>query len=89
MGTNSRILQDMTYNEIAELLSTIKESTTKEEWAQIMQDNKARNPYRLLQKYDLIVNSNSTRILIFKQQQGEALDSCQIVVKFSSIFDVV
>lgn len=89
MSTNSGILQDTTYNEIVELLIAIKECTTKEERAQIMRDNKARNPYRLLKKYDLIENSDSTRTLIFKQRQGEELDSCQVVVKFSSKFDVV
>ena len=89
MDTNSRILQDTTYKEIVELLSAIKECPTKEERAQIMWDNEARNPYRLLQKFDIVFNSDSSRILIYKQRQGEVLDSCQIVVKFSLIFDVV
>jgi hypothetical protein len=89
MGTNTGILMDTTYDEIVEFINAIKECATNDERRQIMRDNAARNPYRLLEKYDLIVNSDSTRILIFKQKGGSALDSCQIVVKFSSIFDVV
>ena len=89
MGTNSGILMDTTYNEIVEFINAIKECAANDERRQIMPDNAARNPYRLLEKYDLIVNSDSTKILIFKQRGGSALDSCQIVVKFSSIFDVV
>jgi hypothetical protein len=89
MGTNTGILTDTTYNEIVEFINAIKECATNDERREIMRDNAARNPYRLLEKYDLIVNSDSTRILIFKQKGGSALDSCQIVVKFSSIFDVV
>ena len=67
MGNNSGIIQDTTYNEIVELLGTLKECTTKEERAQIMQHNNTLNPYRLLQKFDIIINSDLTRILIYKQ----------------------
>ena len=67
MGTNTGILMDTTYDEIVEFINAIKECATNDERRQIMRDNAARNPYRLLEKYDLIVNSDSTRILIFKQ----------------------
>ena len=89
MGTNSGIIQDTAYSEIVELLCALKACTTKEERAQIMRDNNTLNPYRLLQKFDIIFNSDSNRILIYKQRPGAPLDCCQIVVRFSSIFDVV
>ena len=43
--------------------------------------------YKWIKKYDVHIVDTS-HILIFKQADGEALDACQRVVKYSRIFDV-
>lgn len=40
-------------------------------------------------KYDLIVNADSTKVLIYKQEDGASLYSCQQVAKYSNIFDII
>jgi hypothetical protein len=44
--------------------------------------------YKWIKKYDVHIVDTS-HILIFKQAEGEALDACQRVAKYSRIFDVL
>jgi hypothetical protein len=45
-------------------------------------------PYKWIKKYDLMTGETSN-ILIFKQEEGHALDSTQKVVQYSKIFYVL
>ena len=42
-----------------------------------------------MKKYDIITNSDSTKVLVYKQEDGEALDTSLQVSKYSNVFDVI
>ncbi len=42
-----------------------------------------------MKKYDIITNSDSTKVLVYKQEDGEALDRSLQVAKYSNVFDVI
>ena len=44
--------------------------------------------YKWIKKYDLLTVGTSN-VLIYKQEDGAALDTCQKVPKYSFIFDVI
>ena len=42
-----------------------------------------------MKKHDVITNSDSTKVLVYKQEDGEALDRSLQVAKYSNVCDVI
>ena len=42
-----------------------------------------------MKKYDVITNPNSTKVLVYKQEDGDALDRSLQVATYSNVFDVI
>ncbi len=88
MGKGS-ILSESSFNDILAVISHIKECSFEEECLQKLRIFDKKVTYRWMKNYDVITNSDSSKVLIYKQQSGEVLDCSLQVAKYSNIFDVI
>jgi hypothetical protein len=84
---NSHILSDKLFNEIYHFMLSIQDASN-EERLRLLRSIPNKVGYKWIKKYDIHIVDTS-HILIFKQADGEALDACQRVAKYSRIFDAL
>jgi hypothetical protein len=81
------IMIDDLFHDVFQFMLAIKK-TSEALQPSIMKQYPNKLPYKWIKKYDLMTVKTSN-ILIFKQEEGDALDSAQEVVHYSKIFDVL
>ena len=84
--TNS-IVTDEYFDTIVKVLLALETADDKKRVA-IMKSYPNKVAYKWVKRYDLMV-VQSSRILIYKQEEGSPLDLCQQVVKYSNLFDAI
>ena len=87
MQKNAHIISDGLFNEIYNFMLSIQDASD-EVWVILLRSIPNKVGYKWMKKFD-IHTVDTSNVLIFKQAEGEALDACQKVVKYSKIFDVV
>lgn len=83
----SPILSDELFDEIFSFMQSIQDASD-EDRIQLLRSIPNKLGYKWIKRYD-ITTVDTRHVLIFKQADGEALDTCCKVVKYSQIFDVV
>lgn len=84
---HAHIICDAVFDEIYNLMLALQDSDEEQRLHHIRKiPNKVG--YKWVKKY-AIMTIDTSNILIYKQDEGEALDSCQKVVSYSKIFDVL
>lgn len=84
---NAHIISDRLFNEIYNFMLSIQDASDEVRLA-LLRSIPNKVGYKWMKKFD-IRTVDTSNVLIFKQVEGEALDACQKVVKYSKIFDVV
>jgi hypothetical protein len=80
-------MSDNQFNDSMNFLLSIR-TATPEKRLYLMKSYPNKVAYKWMKRYDLLV-VNTSNTLIFKEKTGAALDSCQRVVQYSHVFDVV
>lgn len=84
---HAHIICDAVYEQIYALMLSIQDCN-EEERLKLLRQIPNKVGYKWVKKFS-ILTIDTSQILIFKQDEGEALDSCKKVVSYSKIFDVL
>ena len=85
--TSTHILTDKSFAEIYNFIASVKNVSEKKR-NQIMKSYPNKIAYKWIKNYDLLTVDTSN-VLIYKEEDGAALDRCQKVPRYSFIFDVI
>jgi hypothetical protein len=81
------IMANESFSDTLKFMLSIKNANENKR-VQFMKSYPNKIAYKWLKRYDLLI-VDTRNILIYKQTGGAALDLCQRVVPYSSVFDVV
>jgi hypothetical protein len=85
--TSTHILTNESFTEIYNFIASIK-NVSAEKRIQNMKTYPNKIAYKWIKKYALLTTDTSN-VLIYKQEAGAALDTCRKVSKYSLIFEVI
>ena len=86
-NSHAHIICDNVFEEIYSLMLSLQ-GAEEQERLKLLRKIPNKVGYKWEKKYD-ILTVDTSHILIFKQENGEALDSCKKVVSYGRIFDVL
>jgi hypothetical protein len=86
-NSHAHIICDNVFQEIYSLMLSLQ-GAEEQERLKLLRKIPNKVGYKWEKKYD-ILTVDTSHILIFKQENGEALDSCKKVVSYGRIFDVL
>ena len=83
----THIMTDDLFNDVFQFMTSIKNAPEADRLS-IMKNVPNKMAYKWIKKYEILMVETSN-ILIYKQAEGDALDSAQKVVHYSKMFDVL